>query len=48
MLKYWTMGEGTIILSQCSTNGCLVWLLKFFSPRSWFIFHFCIRLKEEI
>jgi hypothetical protein len=32
MLKYQTVSEGTLILCRCSTNGCLVWLLKFFFP----------------
>ena len=29
MLIYQTMVERTLILRQSSTNGCLVWLLKF-------------------
>jgi len=31
-LLYQAMAEGTLILRQCATNGCLVWVLKF-SPR---------------
>jgi len=30
MLKYQAMVEGTLILRRCSTNGCLVRLLKIF------------------
>jgi hypothetical protein len=33
MLKYQTMVEGSLVPGQCSTNGCLVLLLKFF-PRA--------------
>ena len=33
MLKYRAMVEGTLVLRRCSTNGFLVWLLKFF-PRA--------------
>ena len=29
MLIFQTMVEGTLILRQTSTNGCLVWLFKF-------------------
>jgi len=31
MLKYQTKDEGKRVLRSCSTNGCLVGLLNFFS-----------------